>query len=81
MLCYEGKHLCFQNWAAKLKAVALGQKGDGNRTYYSNHLSGPQFPPRTKQGFEYYHHRGITRIRWDGGFKGSVKTRKQKVLY
>lgn len=44
LLCYEGKHLCFQNWAAKLKAVALGQKGDGNRTYYSNHLSGPQFP-------------------------------------
>lgn len=44
LLCYEGKHPCFQNWAAKLKAVALGQKGDGNRTDYSNHLSGPQFP-------------------------------------
>lgn len=33
----------------------------------------------TEQGFQYYNHRGIPRIMWDDGFKGSVKTSKQKV--
>lgn len=34
----------------------------------------------TEQSFQLNNHRGITRILWDDGFKGSVKTRTQEVL-